>query len=494
MKKVDKYTYLILLVVFIVIGFGAPSSAENFGVWSLIPPVVMFGFIMITQKVLEGFIWGGLLAVFLKYRGDTIVTYNEKIIEQVTNPDNLWLMLVLLLIGSIAAILEQSGLSKQFGLWASSKAKDSKMALIINYVTGVFLSFDLYLSASTVGTCITPVNDKYKIPREKTAMITLAPAISLTHLYPIGTGAIFISGLLVVNGYASTGEGIASFMKIVPLLFFPIAFLIITFLNVIGLIPNLGAMRKVYQATNEIAVANEVMQPMTATGETLPTPMKTNQESNLDEDSPPKKSPHLINFFLPILIFIASTIYFGSNTQLGAFLTILATGVLFIVQGIFTPEKYINATLDGMKNMLELVAIMATAFVLANSITEIGFTEYVIGLVSALVIPKLLPIMIFTIFSVTEFLVTLNWSLYIMAIPILLEISQAVGANTPLTIAALISAGLWGATTCITSDIGLLTAYSTKVKVYDHFKTKLPYCILAWILSAIAYLVGGLFF
>ena len=102
--------------------------------------------------------------------------------------------------------------------------------------------------------------------------------------------------------------------------------------------------------------------------------------------------------------------------------------------------------------------------------------------------------MIFLIFSTTEFLVTLNWSLYIMAIPILLEISQSVGANTPLTIAALISAGLWGATACITSDIGLLTAYSTKVKVYDHFKTKLPYCVMAWVISAIAYLVGGLIF
>lgn len=494
MKKLDKYMYLILLAIFIVIAVGAPSSAENYGAWSLIPPVVMFIFIMVTQKVLEGFIWGGLLAVFLKHKGSTIVTYNEKIIEQVTNPDNLWLMLVLLLIGAVAAILEQSGLSKQFGLWASSKAKDSKMALIINYVTGVFLSFDLYLSASTVGTCMTPVNDKYKIPREKTAMVTLAPAISLTHLYPIGTGAIFISGLLVVNGYASTGDGISSFMKIVPLLFFPIAFLLITLLNVIGVIPNIGAMRKVHQAVKEETVAAVIMQPITASGETASALMPQQMELSSESNSEGKKAPHLINFFLPILIFVASTIYFGSDTQLGAFLTILATGVLFVAQGIFTPEKFVNATLDGMKNMLELVAIMATAFVLANSITEIGFTEYVIGIVSALVIPKLLPIMIFLIFSVTEFLVTLNWSLYIMAIPILLEISQSVGANTPLTIAALISAGLWGATTCITSDIGLLTAYSTKVKVYDHFKTKLPYCVMAWVISAIAYLVGGLFF
>ncbi|WP_369426655.1 hypothetical protein [Paenibacillus ehimensis] len=81
-----------------------------------------------------------------------------------------------------------------------------------------------------------------------------------------------------------------------------------------------------------------------------------------------------------------------------------------------------------------------------------------------------------------------------MAIPVLLQLSASVGANTPLTLAALLSAGIWGASTCITSDIGLLTAYSTKTTVYRHFKTKLPYSLMAFVLSAIAYLIGGLFF
>ncbi|MFP3728871.1 Na+/H+ antiporter NhaC family protein [Priestia filamentosa] len=488
MKKKDIYIYLTMSIVFLVVAIATPDGAKSYGAWSILPPVIMFSFIMVTQKVLEGFIWGGLLAVLMKYKASVLLTYNERIIEQITNPDNLWLMLVLLFIGAIAEILDKSGLSKQFGLWAGKKAKNSKMALIINYFTGVFLSFDLYLSASTVGTCITPVNDKFKIPRQKTAMVTLSPAISLTHLIPIGTGAIFISGLLVTNGYAPSGEGISAFLKIVPLLFFPIAFLIITLLNVLGVIPNIGAMKKAYQDMNN-KKGERLIEVEDNSSEIAVTTEVVNRSMTME-----KKNPHLINFFLPIVIFISATIYFGSDTQLGAFLTILITGILFIAQGIFTPERYVSTALDGMKGMLELVAIMAAAFVLANSITDIGFTHYIVGIISALVIPQLLPFVIFLVFSITEFLVTLNWSLYIMGIPILLEISHSVGANTPLTIAALISAGLWGATSCITSDIGLLTAYSTKTKVYDHFRTKLPYCIMAWIVSLIGYLVGGVFF
>lgn len=494
MKNKNMYIYAGLLATFVAVAFGAPTNPGAYGAWSLIPPVVMFAFILLTQKVLEGFVWGGLLAVFMKYKWSFLLTYNEKLLKQVTTEGNLWLILVLLTIGSIVAILDKSGLSRQFGLWAGSKAKSGKMALIINYVMGFFLSFDLYLSSSTVGTCMTPVNDKYKTPREKTAYVTLSTAITLTHLYPIGTGAIFIAGLLVTNGYAAEGEGIQAFTGLVPLLFFPLAFLLVTLLNVIGVLPDIGSMKQAYAKRDdaELKAASHTTEhePEQAEGQAA-----AEQASDRSQgDFAGKRSPHLLYFFLPIVIFIVSTIYFKSNTQLGAFITILATGVIYVARGIFTAETYIATVLDGMKNMLELAVIMATAFVLADSITDIGFTNYVVGIVSVFVIPKWLPFIIFLVFSATEFLVTLNWSLYIMAIPVLLQLSASVGANTPLTLAALLSAGIWGASTCITSDIGLLTAYSTKTTVYRHFKTKLPYSLMAFVLSAIAYLIGGLFF
>lgn len=490
MKNKNTYIYAGILAVFVAVALGAPANPGTYGAWSLIPPVVMFAFILLTQKVLEGFVWGGLLAVFMKYKWDFLLTYNEKLLKQVTTEGNLWLILVLLTIGSIVAILDKSGLSRQFGLWAGSRAKSGKTALIINYLMGFFLSFDLYLSSSTVGTCMTPVNDKYKTPREKTAYVTLSTAITLTHLYPIGTGAIFIAGLLVTNGYAAEGEGIRVFTGLVPLLFFPLAFLLVTLLNVIGVLPNMGPMKQAYanrdDAQLKAASLTEEQEPERAAAE--------HASDRSQGDPAGKPSPHLIYFFIPIAIFIASTIYFKSNTQLGAFITILATGVIYVARGIFTAETYIATVLDGMKNMLELAVIMAAAFVLADSITDIGFTNYVVGIVSVFVIPKWLPLIIFLVFSATEFLVTLNWSLYIMAIPVLLQLSASVGANTPLTLAALLSAGIWGASTCITSDIGLLTAYSTKTTVYRHFKTKLPYSLIAFVLSAIAYLIGGLFF
>ncbi len=416
-----------------------------------------------------------------------------------TTEGNLWLILVLLTIGSIVAVLDKSGLSKQFGLWAGSKAKSGKMGLLINYFMGYFLSFDPYLSTSTVATCMAPVNDKYKTPREKTALVTISTAGSLSHLYPIGTGSIFIGGLLVTSGYAAEGKGISAFMDLMPLLFFPIAFLIVVFLNIVGVIPNIGQMKKAYSKNDNFSEGNdqsnepENLNPSVTEMDAVKDELAATVEANVLDQPSGKKSPHLINFFIPILIFIASTIYFESNTQLGAFVTILTSGVIFVVQGIFTAEKYISTVLDGMKDMVELAVIMAAAFVLANSITDIGFTSYIVGVVSTLVIPKLLPFIIFLVFSATEFLVTLNWSLYIMAIPVLIELSNSVGANTSLTIAALVSAGLWGATTCITSDIGFLTAYSTKTTAYQHFRTKLPYSIFAFVLAAIGYLVCGLF-
>jgi Na+/H+ antiporter NhaC len=99
--------------------------------------------------------------------------------------------------------------------------------------------------------------------------------------------------------------------------------------------------------------------------------------------------------------------------------------------------------------------------------------------------------LIFVLFGITEFLVTLNWSLYLLALPVVIPLAQQSGANANLVIAALVSAGLWGATVCITSDVGLLNTFTTRTKVFQHWATNLPYQAIAWALAVVAYLVAG---
>ena len=98
-----------------------------------------------------------------------------------------------------------------------------------------------------------------------------------------------------------------------------------------------------------------------------------------------------------------------------------------------------------------------------------GMESFVESVCSAIPIVSLIPFLIFVFFSCSEFLYSLNYTLYQIAIPVLMVVLTKVGANVPLCLGALISAGLFGANACVVSDLGIISARSCRVKVYDQY-------------------------
>ena len=81
--------------------------------------------------------------------------------------------------------------------------------------------------------------------------------------------------------------------------------------------------------------------------------------------------------------------------------------------------------------------------------------------------------------------------MYQIAIPVLMVVLTSLGANVELCLGALISAGLFGANACVVSDLGIISARSCRVQVYEQYRTSLPYVIIAGVVSAVLYLICG---
>ena len=69
-----------------------------------------------------------------------------------------------------------------------------------------------------------------------------------------------------------------------------------------------------------------------------------------------------------------------------------------------------------------------------------------------------------------------------------------VGANVPLCLGAIISAGLFGANACVVSDLGVVSARACRVTIYDQYRTSQPYVLIAGAISAALYLAAGFIF
>ena len=147
--------------------------------------------------------------------------------------------------------------------------------------------------------------------------------------------------------------------------------------------------------------------------------------------------------------------------------------------------------MEGVKDMVFVLLLMLFSLTFADGIEAVGCMNYMIDLGVAYAIPETFPFVVFIIFGITEFVMGLVWSLYIVAFPIVIPIAVSIGADPILTIAAVCSAGVWGSNTCFYVDCTILSAQSVGITPFRHGITQLPYALIAVSLAALCFLVSG---
>ena len=231
--------YMIFLACMAAVALFAPVGAEDYGAWSMMPPLFIFFFILLTKGVIEGFLWASVLAVFIKFKWELLTVWCEKVKEQITNPDNAYLIIVFLLLGVLITALKMSGAATYFARKVATKARSSKAALLLTWAMSWLLSVDDYLCAFVTGAALSPVTDQYRIPREATAYVIRSSAVHTSSIIPIGSWVVFGATLLETNGFAESGGGVAAYMKCMPFLFYCFVSLLFGFLFCIGKMPKI---------------------------------------------------------------------------------------------------------------------------------------------------------------------------------------------------------------------------------------------------------------
>ena len=120
-----------------------------------------------------------------------------------------------------------------------------------------------------------------------------------------------------------------------------------------------------------------------------------------------------------------------------------------------------------------------------------GLTQYVINGVKPLIDRQLLPVIIFVSISLITYTTGSSWGVYAVVIPIIIPLAQSLHANVPMSIGAVVSAGVFGANACLYSDATILTSQSTDTNNLAHSFSQLPYALLAFGLSAVGAGVRG---
>ncbi len=470
-------TYGLVIILFLVAIFLMPKEAESYYALSLIPAAFLLIFIFYTKRILEALALGAMLGYVMKYGLGFFEPLSGELLNIMMDESIGWLIIVCGLMGSIIALIEKSGGAYAFGEWVSKKAKTRRNTLLWTWVLGMVLFVDDYLNCLTIGSSMTRVTDKHKVSREYLAYVVDSTAAPTCVLVPISTWAIFIGILMVDNGLGDSGTGVAQFIKTIPYNFYAWAAVLIVPLVITGIIPIFGPLKDAEKRARETGV--------------LAPPGSEKIDMKAGEVVEVPDRPNIWYFFLPILVLVGATVYFELDMQMGVLATLGFIFVYYLAKKVITPLDYADMVILGVKNMLFPLSLVILAYWFAAASEEIGFISYMIEIGERFMTPQLLPLVIFIIFGITEFIMGISWGMYIIALPIVIPLAIGLGANPYLAVGAVCSAGIWGSHICFYSDATILTSAATGCENFRHAITQMPYGFIAFVISAIAFLIAG---
>jgi Na+/H+ antiporter NhaC len=496
LKMFNPRRSLLAVVVVIVASWllscAIPAGTENLGPLSLIPALFLIVYIFATKRILEALMLAAIVGFMMTAKGgaagdtfaanlhtpvDVLNLLSGTLTEVMMNEDMAWLLIVCGLMGSVISLIEKAGGAFAFGEWVAKRAKTRESALLWTWILGVIIFIDDYLNSLTVGSCMAPVTDKKRVPREFLAYVVDSTAAPICVLIPISTWAVFCGKLLEANGWAPENEGLYYFIKTIPFNFYGWLAACIVPLVIFKIIPTFGPMKKAEQRVKDGG-------PLAP-----PDSDKIDIKGGIVAEKP--NNPKVINFLLPIAVLVGATVIADLDMQIGVLVTMLFMFIFYLAQKVINAEDFADVTVDGIKNMILPLLLMVLAFLFAEVNDQIGFTAYVIESATSIMTPELMPLIIFLVLACTEFITGTNWGMYIIALPIVIPLAGDLNVNMALAVSAVLSAGVFGSHVCFYSDATILTSAATGCNNFRHAITQAPFGILAAVIAAVMYLVFG---
>ena len=437
--------------------------------------VVIVGAIA-TRRCTEFLFLGAILAVAVMYGPDAPMAFIELLEEVVGDPDNVWLWLIFILFGSFTVLLTKSRGTIGFQKIIKKVCTTDRRTGLATFLLGVIVFVDDYINILTVGICMRKLYDERKMPREALAYVMDSTGAPVCVLIPLSTWAVFYANLFYAEDYVSSqySSGMSAYISAIPYCFYAFIALIFVFLFCMGVMPKLGAMKTAYQRVEETGMVYS----------------EASRKYNMDDEEDAQDG-HLIDFLVPLLalVIIGS---FSGEVLLGVLAALAACLILYLPRRIMNMEDFFNNMIDGAATMLPILFMLVGSFSLATMCSRMGLTEFLIELTTPLLSARLFPLVSFLLLSVLAFITGSNWGMSAVVIPIFIPIAQALGANVVLTMAAIISGGVFGSHACFYTDATILSSSSAKIENMEHALSQWPYVLIAAIISSVLYIIFGM--
>jgi Na+/H+ antiporter NhaC len=437
---------------------------------TLLPTAIVLVIAVLLKRPIEALLIGAVSGIIMLNGGDFVTVTAETTLRVLQDEDLVWVILVCGAMGSLIGLFIRTGALAAFVDILIARIKGRFSALMATWALGIALFVDDYLNSITAGAAMRGITDKYKVSREMLAYVIDSTAAPISVLIPLSTWGVFFASVLESTGAAPDGEGMTAYISGIPYMFYPWIAVILVPLVAAGKIPLLGPMKTAERRALD-------------TGMCTPPGAEHIEKTNQSIQEKQGVRRNSLLFLLPMVSLVGFTLYYDLDFLPAVFVTLALTTVVILATRLLDHHDTFDTIIDGFKLMVEALAIVFAAYMLKDVNGQLGLTNYILELTQPYMSASTLPFIIFGVMGFVAFATGSSWGMFVIALPVIAELTRATGADLALVIGATLSASTFGSHACLYSDATVLTAQSCGTTSIQHAFTQLPYALLAAALS-----------
>ncbi|WP_165445174.1 Na+/H+ antiporter NhaC family protein [Bacilliculturomica massiliensis] len=455
---------------------------DTFGVFSLIPVLVIIVFAVITRDTFISLVVGVAVGFLMVSSGNPVDAFNgllDGLYTVMAESNTAWVLMLCGLFGSLIMLMRESGGVLGFSRLAQKYLKTRKSSVVGAWILGIIVFVDDYLNCLAVGAAVRDITDKHRVSREMLAYIINSTGVTVCAIIPFSTWSAFMGAQMETADMTGGLSVTSAYIHTVPFVIYGwLAVLLVPFFAT-GILPVFGPMKKAEQRALE-------------TGKVLSEESSAALVDLPDEEKKFEgKKCRALNFLLPILLVCILTIS-ADDILVGLFAAIALCFVMYIPQRLMSVKRFFGCIMDGLVDMFPTLVIIILSYTLIEVNGQLGLIDFVVGVALKTVSPALLPVTVFVVIGLLSFASGSFWGLAAIAFPIVGPLAAALDANLFLCAGALISAVCFGGHICMYSDTVILTSASTQSTNAEYFRTAAPLVAVPFAASIVIFLALGI--
>ncbi len=453
----------------------------EYGILCVLPVITILVIAVTTKRTLFAMTCGLAMAAMILGKGPKgfAGSFFDNIYAAFSNESLQWLLIVIALFGILIMLYEKTGAVTDFGYWAGKFIKTKKTALFGTFILGVVIFIDDYLNNLAVGTTMKGITDKLGIPRQQLAYVVNTVAAPVCLLIPLSSWAVYFAALMGDQGVEINGSSMAAYIHGLPLAFYAWFAVIICILQILGVIPKIGPMKKAYERYETL-------------GDVFPEgtdPELVESAKNESSDPEENRKAHPWNFLIPLIVMIIVALL--ADVLMGSAAGVAVAFILYLIEKKMSFKDLLTACFDGVMSMGFVFILSLLAFSVQNANIDLGLAGYVISITEPVMKGGFLPAVVFIVCGIYAYATGCFWDLAAIIIPIVIPLANAMGVDPIVTSAAVFSGAAFGSNTCLYGDGVIMCAQGCQIKSLDLMTTTLPYACMAGVATVICYLIVG---